>query len=130
MMRAVPLALLLLAACTPASYRTVRASAPAPDGVLACVEAAARERGYAPVRGDQPDTQLRLVRDLTGPMRETQRTWLAIDAVVDGTGTLRLFGERWEQRLLSGDPRGRKLVPGETVRADVREVARRCGSAA
>lgn len=119
--------LALLAGCSAtASRHTARASVPAPRDALACVERTARERGFVSIEAGLPDNQLRLERDVTGTLPETRRTWLQIDAMVDPSNTLRLFGERWERHLLD-DPRGRKLPPGETIRGEISAIAVACG---
>ena len=120
----------LLAGCSAtASRHTARLSAPASADALACVERSARERGFVSVSAELPDNQLRLERDVTGALPETRRTWLQIDAMVDPSNTLRLFGERWERHLLN-DPRGRKLPPGETIRSELSAIAGACGASA
>jgi hypothetical protein len=118
---------LLLAACSAtASRNTARATAPAATDALACVERSARARGFVSVSADLPDNQLRLERDVTGTLAEARRTWLQIDAMVDQSSTLRLFGERWERHMLD-DSRGRKLPPGETIRSEISAIASACG---
>ena len=118
---------LLLAACSvTASPHTVRATAPAAEDALGCVERSARALGYAATSEGLPPNQIRLERDVTGPLSETRRTWLQIDAVVDEARTLRLFGERWEQEMLR-NPRGSKRTPGATVRNEVLSIAESCG---
>ena len=128
MLRAALIApVLLLAACSAsASRNTARAAAPAAPDALACVERTARERGFVNVSAGLPDNQLRLERDVTGTLAEARRTWLQIDAMVDQSNTLRLFGERWERHMLN-DPRGRKLPPGETIRSELSAIASTCG---
>ena len=118
---------LLLSACSvTASRHTVYANAPAPADALGCVERSARALGYASTSEGLPPNQIRLERDVTGPLSETRRTWLQIDAVVDEARTLRLFGERWEQQMV-GNVRGSKRTPGATVQAEVRSIAESCG---
>ncbi len=119
--------LALLAGCSAtASRRTARAAAPASPDALACVERSARARGFVPVAAGLPDDQLRLERDVTGTLAGAGRTWLQIDALVDASNTLRLFGERWERHMLH-NPRGRKLPPGETIRSEIDAIAGACG---
>lgn len=118
---------LLLAACSAtASRHTVYATAPASADALGCVERSARALGYATTSEGLPPNQLRLERDVTGPLSETRRTWLQIDAVVDEARTLRLFGERWEQEMLR-NVRGSRRSPGTTVLAEMRSIAESCG---
>ena len=118
---------LLLAACavTDLPY-TVRASAPPSADALDCVERSARALRYAATSEGLPSNQIRLERDVSGALSETRRSWLQIDAIVDSAGTLRLFGERWEQEMLR-NPRGSKRVPGVTVRREVLWIAESCG---
>ena len=131
MTRAAPIVpALLLAACSvTASRHTVYATAPAAADALGCVERSARALGYAATSAGLPPNQIRLERDVTGPLSETRRTWLQIDAVVDDARSLRLFGERWEQEM-PGNPRGSKRTPGSTVRSEVRSIAESCSGRA
>ena len=122
-------ALLLDACSVTASRHTVYANAPASADVLGCVERRARGLGYAATSEGLPPNQIRLERDVTGPLSETRRTWLQIDALVDDARTLRLFGERWEREML-GNVRGSKRTPGATVRSDLFSIAESCGGRA